>query len=293
MTTNNNKVWASLRSPLFYNQAKEIIKQTSLDNFAIISIEHIRTSHYSVYKVTDNNNNAMVVRIGVANSTDFLPANNSGYLDTSIYNPTGQYRESIISQKLFESDAYVIPTSYYSKYNEFDVTWAPFISGDKEYINATQWHETLSNLFSYKPDMLLPLFTNRIKSMNRLKAMSKSQDITSLEKEYNESLKKFFDVATSWSLVHGDAHAGNALIFNSKALLYDFDTVCWAPSVWDLTHLINRAGQGDNIGYSVDELIKKFEFSNEEIESGLSLRKIASRIAKDYSNFSQTKVFKT
>ena len=63
-------------------------------------------------------------------------------------------------------------------------------------------------------------------------------------------------------------------------MLYDFDTSCWAPSVCDLTHLLNRAGTGQNTGYTVAELLDLFPFTDTEVAAAMALRRTAAAVAK-------------
>jgi hypothetical protein len=53
-----------------------------------------------------------------------------------------------------------------------------------------------------------------------------------------------------------------------------------APSVWDLNHLLNRAGTGENTGYTAAELAGLFPFTAEEVHAALELRKIDAEIAR-------------
>jgi Ser/Thr protein kinase RdoA (MazF antagonist) len=70
-----------------------------------------------------------------------------------------------------------------------------------------------------------------ISSFGRLDELP-DQLTVALRNRYDAALEALFEVATSWSVVHGDAHAGNALNVGGQAVLFDFDTACWAPSVW-------------------------------------------------------------
>jgi hypothetical protein len=49
-----------------------------------------------------------------------------------------------------------------------------------------------------------------------------------------------------------------------------------------LTHLLNRAGDGVDSGYTAKELTSLFDFTAEEIDAGLTLRRIASKIAQKH-----------
>ncbi|SDL30657.1 hypothetical protein [Arthrobacter sp. ok362] len=85
---------------------------------------------------------------------------------------------------------------------------------------------------------------------------------------------------TSWSAVHGDARSGNIINTGDSEVLFDFDKVCWAPSVWVLSHLLNRAGTPGNTGYTADEITAMFPFTATEVAAALQLRRVAAVIAK-------------
>jgi len=137
----------------------------------------------------------------------------------------------------------------------------------------------LTGLRAYHPNEELPVFTNRAKSFARLDELPDHLTV-SWGNRYDTCLEALFEAATSWSVVHGDAHAGNALNVGGLAILFDFDTASWAPSVWDLTHLMNTAGQGSNTGYTAKELAGLFDFTADEIGAALELRKVAAGIAR-------------
>lgn len=69
------------------------------------------------------------------------------------------------------------------------------------------------------------------------------------------------------------------------AVLYDLDTACWAPSVWDLTHLLNRAGTGQNTGYTAAELLDLSPITAVEVEAALELRKVAAEVARAHREY--------
>jgi Ser/Thr protein kinase RdoA (MazF antagonist) len=188
----------------------------------------------------------------------------------------------LLSQAFERSGADVIPVSHYAQIGSLDVTWSPFICGVNAAITAKQWHYALTELYAYSPQDELPVFTNRAKTMQRLSEFHDTELALSLQESYDDQLKELFQVSSKWSVIHGDAHGGNALLVNDQALLFDFDTTCWAPSVWDLTHLLNRAGDGVDSGYTAKELTSLFDFTAEEIDAGLTLRRIASKIAQKH-----------
>lgn len=279
---NDAQLWDKVRSADFRSTAEEIIRLSVPSGRRPINISHVRTAHYAAYRVTDSNMDSWLVRIGVLSPAYLRPVNNSGYLGTSIFTPSGQYRETLLSQAFESSGADVISVSHYAQIGTLDVTWSPFICGSNTVISAKQWHHALMSLHAYSPDVKLPVFTNRAKTMQRISELNNTQLAASLQEQYDAQLKELFEVSSRWSLIHGDAHGGNALTVNDRALLFDFDTACWAPSVWDLTHLLNRAGNGVDSGYKIKELTDLFDFSSEEITAALTLRRIASKIAQKH-----------
>lgn len=289
--TQDQSLWKILRSAHFQTIAKNIIQVKVPFNLSIINCEHVRTAHYAAFKVTTNDGFRWLVRIGVVSESDESPVDNTAYLGTSSYIPSGQLRESVLSRGYRNAGGKVLASFDYNRFENFDVMWTPFVEGASANITATQWHQSLTSLYNYRPDVELPVFTNRAKTMKRLGELEDSEELRILRTDYDESLAELFDVAGSWSVVHGDAHAGNGLVVNGELLLFDFDTVCWAPSVWDVTHLINRAGDQDNSGYTADELIELFQFSKEELAAALKLRKIASTVARLHNT--QLKLEKT
>lgn len=272
--------WPWLRSSILQPQVLALI--TASAPKPVTTISHVRTAHYAAYKVGLEDQSSWLVRVGVIQSTDSAEPDNSGFLGVSTFPPTGQEREAVISQGYASAGAAVIPIEAYLADEGFDVTWTSFKTGDEVLFTAAQWHKALTSLQAYKPDFALPTFTNRAKTFARLGAFP-ATEAADLRAQYDEALEHLFSVATQWSVVHGDAHAGNALSVQNELLLFDFDTACWAPSVWDLSHLITRAGTGLNAGYAKDELVKLFPFTIEEIEATEALRRIASGVARKHN----------
>jgi hypothetical protein len=277
-----SKLWIKIRSANFYSEALEIIHSASPVGVFPVKASHVRTAHYAAFQVEDSKRRSWLVRIGVTSLSDQKPVENSGPFGTSIFTPSGQYREALLSQAFKNSGADVIASVHYAQVGQLDVTWAPFIAGSNEAVSAKQWHRALTYLYTYSPDVELPVFTNRAKAMQRLSEFRDTELAISLQEQYDAQLKELFQVSSKWSVVHGDAHGGNALLVDARALLFDFDTTCWAPSVWDLTHLLNRAGDGVDSGYTASELAPLFDFTSEEIDAALTLRRIASKIAQKH-----------
>lgn len=277
-----SQLWTKVRSIDFRAPAEEIIWRSSPFGVLPIGVTHVRTAHYAAFRVEDSKNRSWLIRIGVASPSDHRPVDNSGLLGTSTFIPSGQRREASLSQAFETVQADVIPSSHYSQIGRLDVLWAPFIVGSNAAISAKQWHHALTSLYAYSPDVEFPVFTNRAKTMQRLSELHDTELSVSLQEDYDAQLAELFQVSSRWSVVHGDAHGGNALLKDDRALLFDFDTTCWAPSVWDLTHLLNRAGVGVDSGYTAKELANLFDFSSEEITAALTLRRIASKIAQKH-----------
>jgi hypothetical protein len=246
----------------------------------IHSLAHVRTAHYAAYRVCDTIGNEWLVRVGATASEDSDPADNTGYLGTSKDQPSGQMREYEIASSFAATGAGVcVPKHYASTPEGFESLWLPFIRGVETPLNAEQWHTALTGLHTYHPETEFPVFTNRVKTFARIDEIGGSV-ADELRETYDSQLKVLFDSATQWSVIHGDAHAGNAINTGSSAVLFDFDTACWAPSVWDLTHLLNRAGTGDDTGYTADALRSMFQFTDQEVEAALALRRTAALVAK-------------
>lgn len=279
-------LWDILRSEDFQEEiAGALIFENAPSGITPKNITHIRTAHYSVYKVEDTDGSQHVVRIGVASSADQLPPDNTGYLGTSTVTPVGQPREFLLAKEFAAIGAPVIVPTEYIKTNElFDLLWLPFLENDEKEITAKGWVDALTQLRKYEPKTELPVFTNRVKTMIRLdKVTDGSADY--LRAQYDEQMAELFTIATQWGVVHGDAHGGNAIRQNGAPVLYDFDTASWAPSVWDFMHLLNRAGTPANAGFTKDELRSLIPFDDEEIDAALKLRMTAVEAARLYREF--------
>lgn len=272
--------WPWLRSSILQPEVLDLI--TASAPKPVTTISHVRTAHYAAYKVDLEDQSSWLVRVGVIQPTDSVEPDNNGFLGVSTFSPSGQEREVTISQGYASAGAAVIPIEAYLVDAGFDVTWTSFKTGDEVLFTATQWHKAITSLQAYKPDFVLPTFTNRAKTFARLEAFP-ATEAANLRAQYDEALERLFSIATQWSVAHGDAHAGNALSVQGELLLFDFDTACWAPSVWDLSHLLTRAGTGLNAGYTRDEVVKLFPFTIEEVEATEALRRIASGVARKHN----------
>lgn len=277
--------WAQLRSPGFLETVKDVIEQSAADEMSIVSISHVRTAHYVACRVSTEQS-SWLVRVGVVEPSDSRLIDNTGYLKTSTFVPSGQHREYLLSKELHSSGVNVtVPGHYFSTPDLYgnlnlDVLWLPFLEDSGDPMTASQWGHALRSFHSMSPEEQLPVFTNRAKTFARLESMADREAAERFAREYDSALERLFDVATSWSPVHGDAHCGNVLISFGSPVLFDFDTVCWAPSVWDLTHLLSRVGTENNTGYTTHELLSEFDFTDEEVEAAVNLRKIATQIAR-------------
>lgn len=284
--TATSEAWAQLRSDAFREEGKQIVAHTAPAGVEIDSIEHVRTAHYAAYRA-QSGQRSWLVRIGITEAGDTEPADNTGFLGTSLRTPTGQKREYNLARGFASAGVNVAAPERYvrlrgdmDRHAAVDALWLPFIQGSPEPLTAAHWARELKALHSYRPPLDLPVFTNRAKSLARTAAMADRTAGQELAREYDEGLQELFAAATRWSAVHGDAHAGNALTAEGRAVLFDFDTVCWAPSVWDLTHLITRAGTGDDTGFTADEIREAFDFTDEEVDAAVRLRLVAKQIAR-------------
>lgn len=282
--------WERLRSTDFHETGKSIITNSVPSNINIISITHVRTGHYAAYRI-EAEQGTWLVRVGVSTPADNLPTDNSGFLGTATQSPTGQYREYALAKEFFIAGVSVALPSHYEVLSlagenavDYDVLWLPFLQDEGSHVTAVQWVETLSTLHAFLPEQTLPVFTNRAKTEARLISLVDRDLAATFEKDYNSALENLFDTATRWGTIHGDAHYENILIASGKPTLFDFDTVCWAPTVWDITHLLTRAGMGGNTGYTVDELKDAFNFNQKEVDAALQLRAVATRIARAVAN---------
>jgi len=274
--------WETIRSKEFLSTARKIITASVPVGMNIVSVQHVRSSHYAAYRVSTEDG-SWLVRIGLIAPEDSAAVDNSGFLGTSTTIPSGQKREKIVAEGYREFGGQVVAPSHYIDVDGLDILWIPLIKDNGIDIDAEGWAQALNSLTYFIPEESeAAVFTNRTKSMNRLERLPKEMALT-LKREYDEKLSRFFDVSTRWSLVHGDAHALNAMNTGDGVILFDFDTVCWAPSVWDATHLINRAGKEKHASYSVDTLTTLLEVTPREVSAALELRRVAARISVEYS----------
>jgi hypothetical protein len=273
--------WADVRTATFNDSAPHLLASTAPAGLEVFAVTHVRTAHYAVYRVTAMDASEWIVRVGVATDTDNRSVDNSGFLGTSTYSPTGQRRELEVAAGYETAGARVSVPAHHIRTLGLDFLWVPFLEGASDPLNARQWHQAITSLQGYRPEALLPVFTNRAKSFARLDDLPAQMSIR-LRNRYDTWLEALFETATSWSVVHGDAHGGNALNIGGEAVLFDFDTACWAPTVWDLTHLLNRAGTHPNTGYTSEELQSLFSFEPVEVQAALELRKVAALIAKEH-----------
>lgn len=287
------ELWVWLRSDDFLPFGAEIVKTHVPVEMQILSVTHVRTGHYAAYKV-ETVCGSWLVRVGLASPSDSQPADNSAYRGTSAHSPTGQEREYTLAQFLAASNVDVVAPAYYGRIDpteangaSYDVLWIPFLDDEGSAITASQWYDVLSPLHKTKPLTELPVFTNRDKTMARLKDFPDRGLAKAYAQEYDTALTHLFDVATHWGIVHGDAHSENILISRGVPVLFDFDTVCWAPTVWDLTHLLTRVGIHRNTGYTVEELKAAFHFTDEEVDAALLVRSIATKIARAFAEIAE------
>jgi hypothetical protein len=279
----SDAAWTRLRADDFHIAAAELIPAMAPAGRRIQELEHLRTAHYAVYRARSAGGVDYVVRIGAVGPEDAAPADNTAFLGTAAASPSGQLREKLIAEAFAAAGADVVEPDFYTARGGLDALWLPFLVDNQQPVTAPQWHRSLTALQSWRPAAELPAFTNRAKTMARLQELPHGLR-DALRERYDAALEALFTAATSWSVVHGDAHAGNVLNVEGRAVLFDFDTACWAPSVWDLTHLLNRAGTGDNTGYTATELAALFPYTDTEIEAALAVRRVAALVAKEHRN---------
>lgn len=280
--------WGLVRSEAFHTDAASVITATSPSGAPVDGIAHVRTAHYAAYRV-EAGGRSWLVRIGVNTPADQDPADNTGFLGTSAGSPAGQEREYLLALAFAAAGAPVIVPEQFTVIpgcfpdgTGLDVLWLPFLTADgtTDSLTADQWAAALTPIHHTRPDTGLPVFTNRAKSMARLEKLGDRQKASDLAREYDRNLAALFRSATVWGPVHGDAHAGNVLVVGGEPVLFDFDTVCWAPAVWDITHLIVRAGGEGNTGFTADGIREAFDFTDAEVEAAVALRLTARAIAR-------------
>lgn len=274
-----NDPWARIRSDAFDADAAGLIHDLAPAGPRVLTVDHLRTAHYAVYRVRTEDGADHVVRIGAVTDDDGRPADNTAFCGTSATSPTGQLREMAIAAGFAAAGASVAAPTHYVRRDGVDALWLPYLRDTGRPVTAAQWHRTLTGLQGWRAKEELPVFTNRAKSFARLEALPAATAI-GLRNRYDTALEDLFETATSWSVVHGDAHAGNVINTGPAAFLFDVNTACWAPSVWDLTHLLNRAGTGKDTGYTAPELLGYFPFSDAEVAAAMELRTTAAAIAK-------------
>ncbi|HEX9226179.1 MAG TPA: phosphotransferase [Arthrobacter sp.] len=272
-------VWARIRSDAFHADATVIIRDLAPEGHRVVTVRHLRTAHYAVYRVRTGDGADHVVRIGAVSPDDDAPADNTAFAGTSAESPSGQLREKIIAEAFAAAGADVVAPKHYARRDGLEALWLPYLQDTGRPVTAGQWHRTLTGLHAWQPGTELPVFTNRSKTFARLEALPEATAI-GLRNRYDTALEALFETATAWSVVHGDAHAGNVINTGDRAALFDLDTSCWAPSVWDLTHLLHRAGTGANTGYTAAELTGLFPFTRAEVSAAVALRGVASLVAK-------------
>lgn len=278
--------WEKLRDPGFRPTIESIIERSAPPGVRIASMVHVRTSHYVAYRV-DAFKGSWLVRVGVTAPSDSAPANNSGPLGTSMTTPTGQNREYRLARGFASAgSSAVVPErcvafdGHLDDHAGIDVLWLPFLEDSGTAVTAAQWAQALIPLHASRPAGRLPVFTNRAKTLGRMSLWEDREAAAEIGAAYDAAMARLFGVATAWGPVHGDAHSGNVLVSDGKAMLFDFDTACWAPLVWDLTHLLTRAGTDRNTGYTVGELREAFGFTDEEVDAAVELRLVARRVAR-------------
>jgi len=275
----NTLNWAWLRRAEYQAEVTALITATAPQG--VVTVTHMRSAHYAAYRVVTADGSSWVARVGITSPQDTAEPDNTGFLNTSTFSPSGQLREFTLSQGFAEAGGQVIPITSYHAEGELDITWTPFLKDELGQFTAQAWANALTSLWSYSPENTLPVFTNRAKTFTRLTKFPSAEE-SAYQAIYDEQLNELFLTATRWSVIHGDAHAENALHHQGQVMLFDFDTACWGPSVWDLSHLIVRAGKGLNTGYDLEALLALTGFSSEEVMATQKLRSTASLISQEH-----------
>lgn len=283
---NTDQAWVKLRHPSSLGMAERAIRDSVPLDSRILGVQHVRTAHYVACRV-ETRDGSWLARVGVTSPSDTAKADNSGFMGTAVTVPTGQQREYVLAREFsFAGVSVTVPAGYTSfegpldAHSGLDVLWLPFLQDSGAAVTAEQWAAALVPLHASRPGNELPVFTSRAKSLGRLASWADREAAASAAKEYDERLAELFGAATRWGPVHGDAHCGNILVAAKGPVLFDFDTVCWAPLAWDLTHLLVRAGTDRNTGYTVGEIREAFGFTDQEVDAAVALRLVARRIAR-------------
>ena len=284
-----DRVWSRVRADAFCVEAL-IERCLPGPAPAVVEVTHLRSAHYSTWRVATADGDYLL-RIGAR--TPDPPVENTGPHGTASTQPRGQRREVALAAHLHSAGVPVTRPVAVSDVDEYDVSWWTYEhAADPLILDTEAWLRLLRPLWATPLTTLgsVPRFTNWAKSRDRLTeihalaARSGTADQAAhaeeLGREYQARLQELCHVATRWSLVHGDAHAGNVVGSTRGPLLCDFDTTCLAPTVWDLTHLLARAGSVGNDRYDPEQLRRSSGFADTEVHAAIALRQVASRIAQ-------------
>lgn len=101
-------MWNRIRSDAFHPAATALIRDLARAGPRVLTVEHLRSAHYAVYRVRTEDGADHVVRLGVVDPSDDEAADNSGFSGTSAVSPTGQLREKTIAEGFAAAGASVV-----------------------------------------------------------------------------------------------------------------------------------------------------------------------------------------
>lgn len=251
--------WSKVRAP---EELETLISKVShMED--VTSVEHIRTAHYAAFKAVRKNHKDgdLLVRIGASWTDQDYEFQTAKILHT-------------------HGAPVIVPLKHLYFNSDLDALTFPWLEHHPGPVTTDVWADTLTSIQKAEKQDWSRKFSNKDKSLKRLENFAK-EEAHELAKEYKAGYHKLTKICSKWSWVHGDLHSDNIIRSKDGAIkIYDLDTACWAPAVWDITHLANRAGAGDNTGYDPEELRVKLNFTIEEYNAAMDLRKLAATIAQ-------------
>ncbi len=268
--------WEFLRDAANTLSIEEAVRRSSFVNGQDASISLIRTGHYAVFRV-ELSTGGYIARVGILQSDSFDPQNN-GLYGVAAYVRHDQLYEYEIGEYCHDSGAQIVRPLAYERTNAgYDILWLPYIAAAKRLASTDEWISLISSIQDVSRHDAMPVFGNYQKTKTRLETLKGGERLLG---EYEDLMKRLFDVTTRWSVVHGDLHVDNVLVTDAGILAYDLDTIGWSPAVWELTHLGVRYGQRGNTGYDIDVIRSALGFTEREYKTAYQLRLLASRIAR-------------
>lgn len=242
---------------------------------------HVRTAHYAVFETEPEGGSAHgLVRLGVSEptATRGVGEGEEGAAESSWIHD--QRYEFEVARLWSRHGVLVVLPQDCRTSADHDLLVLPFLRHHAGPSGADSWAGALAPLRSVHRPEWAPVFTNRAKTLSRTRLLA-APDREALTAAYDAAWDDLRRVARSWSWVHGDLHAENVIrSADSRLMSYDLDTACWAPAVWDITHLARRAGTGANVGYDVDSLRRRLGFGADEFDKACTLRAVAADVAR-------------